>query len=230
MNASDPNLDAVIRAAARDLPDEDVELFRSIDTANVKISDKAEKKIRRKIRNYDRESRWQSVPIVCRRAIAAVLVVCSISFGFCLSVAAVRAEIVHTVMDWYDKFVSVFYVSEQTPPSVIEEYREPMLQLADTTRQVVAQTDKQYHIIYEKDSEIVLSYQQMKLTHSSIDVDSERCTVKEIRIHENQAQLFIYEDNRLAVTWHDQAYKYLIVTYTTDISQELLVSIAESIQ
>lgn len=230
MNASEWNLDAVIQAAARDLLDEDVELFRSIDTSNVKISDKAEKRIRRKIRNYDRESQWQSVPIACRRVIAAVLVVCSISFGFCLSVAAVRAEIVHTVMDWYDKFVSVFYVSEQTPPSVIETYREPMLQLTGTTRQVVAQTDKQYHIIYEKDSEIVLSYQQMKLTDSSTDVDSERCTVKEIRIHENQAQLFIYEDNRLTLTWHDQAYKYLMVTYATDISQELLVSIAESIQ
>lgn len=230
MNASDPNLDALIKAAARDLLDEDLELFHSIDTSKTKMSDKAIKRIRRKIRNYDRESWWSSVPLACRRAVAAVLVICSISFGFCMSVTAVRAEIVNTVMKWYDEFVAVFYVTEQTPPSVIEEYREPMLQLAGTERQVAMQTDRVYQIIYIRDAEIVMSYQQMKLTDSPINMDNERCTIEEIEIGGNQGQIFLYEDKRVSITWHDNEYKYLISTFTSDIDQELIISVAESIK
>lgn len=230
MNASDPNLDALIKAAARDLLDEDLELFHSIDTSKTKMSDKAIKRIRRKIRNYDRESWWSSVPLACRRAVAAVLVICSISFGFCMSVTAVRAEIENTVMKWYDEFVAVFFVTEQTPPSVIEEYREPMLQLTGTERQVVAQTDRVYQVIYIRDTEIVMSYQQMELTDSPINIDDERCTIREIDINGNKAQLFEYEDNSLTVTWHDNEYKYLISAFTSDISQDLIISLAESIK
>lgn len=230
MNASDPNLDALIKAAARDLLDEDLELFHSIDTSKTKMSERAIKRIRRKIRNYDRESWWSSVPLACRRAVAAVLVICSISFGFCMSVTAVRAEIVNTVMKWYDEFVAVFFVTEKTPPSVIEEYREPMLQLAGTERQVVVQTDKQYQIVYTKGSDILLSYQQMKLTDSAINIDNEKCKIEEIEIKGNQGQLFLYEDMRVALTWHDNEYKYLIATFTSDISQELIISMAESIK
>lgn len=230
MNASDPNLDALIKAAARDLLDEDLELFHSIDTSKTKMSDRAIKRIRRKIRNYDRESWWSSVPLACRRAVAAVLVICSISFGFCMSVTAVRAEIVNTVMKWYDEFVAVFFVTEKTPPSVIEEYREPMLQLAGTERQVAMQTDRVYQIIYIRDAEIVMSYQQMKLTDSPINMDNERCTIEEIEIGGNQGQIFLYEDKRVSITWHDNEYKYLISTVTSDIDQELIISVAESIK
>lgn len=230
MNASDPNLDALIKAAARDLLDEDLELFHSIDTSKTKMSDRAIKRIRRKIRNYDRESWWSSVPLACRRAVAAVLVICSMSFGFCLSVAAVRAEIVNTVMKWYDEFVSVFYVTEQTPPSVIEEYREPMLQLAGTERQVVAETDQLYQIIYSKNAEIMMIYQQMTLTELPTDINSEKCSIHEIMIFGNSGKLFAYENGSFAITWHDNEYEYLLSTFTAEISQEMLVIVAESIQ
>ena len=230
MNASDPNLDALIKAAARDLLDEDLELFHSIDTSKTKMSDRAIKRIRRKIRNYDRESWWSSVPLACRRAVAAVLVICSISFGFCLSVAAVRAEIVNTVMKWYDKFVSVFYVTEQTPPSVIEEYREPMLQLAGTERQVFDQNDTNYIVLYFIDDNRFMWYQQKIITHNSVDMDSEDCTVTDIKIGVYDAQLFEYETGMRKITWHDNEYAYIISLDPCDFTTDTLISVAESIK
>lgn len=230
MNASDPNLDALIKAAARDLLDEDLELFHSIDTSKTKMSDKAIKRIRRKIRNCDRESWWSSVPLACRRAVAAVLVICSISFGFCMSVTAVRAEFVNTVMKWYDKFVSVFYVTEQAPPSVIEEYREPMLQLAGTERQVLEQNETDYIVLYFIDDNRFMWYQQTTITHNSADIDNENCIIADIKVGEHDAQLFEYETGMRKITWHDNEYAYIISLDPYDIATEVLISVAESIE
>lgn len=230
MNASDPNLDALIKAAARDLLDEDLELFHSIDTSKTKMSDKAIKRIRRKIRNYDREPWWSSVPLACRRAVAAVLVICSISFGFCMSVTAVRAEIVNTVMKWYDKFVSVFYVTEQTPPSVIEEYREPMLQLAGTEKLVVQQNIADYMIIYFIDGERIMTYHQMIITDDDANLDNEDCVIENIKIGNYNAHLFIYDNGARMITWHDNEYAYIINVDTVNIEKDILVAIAESIK
>ena len=230
MNASDPNLDALIKAAARDLLDEDLELFHSIDTSKTKMSERAIKRIRRKIRNYDRESWWSSVPLACRRAVAAVLVICSISFGFCMSVTAVRAEIVNTVMKWYDEFVAVFFVTEKTPPSVIEEYREPMLQLAGTERQVFDQNDTNYIVLYFIDDNRFMWYQQKIITHNSVDMDSEDCTVTDIKIGVYDAQLFEYETGMRKITWHDNEYAYIISLDPCDFTTDALISVAESIK
>lgn len=229
MNASDPNLDALIKAAARDLLDEDLELFHSIDTSKTKMSDKAIKRIRKKIRNYDRESWWSSVPLVCRRAVAAVLVICSISFGFCMSVTAVRAEIVNTVMKWYDEFVAIFFVTEQTPPSVIEEYREPMLQLAGTERQVIVQEITDYIIIYMREDGQSISYQQMVISNSA-NLDSEDCMLTEIKINDKEAQLFTYDNGVRVITWHDNEYAYILSVDPMDIETDVLINIAESVK
>lgn len=230
MNASDPNLDVLIKAAARDLLDEDLELFHCIDTSKTKMSDKAIKRIRRKIRNYDRESWWSSVPLACRRAVAAVLVICSISFGFCMSITAVRAEIVNTVMKWYDKFVAVFYVAEQTPPSVIEEYREPMLQLAGTERQVFQQSVSDYVVLYLFDDGKFMWYQQMIITHNSTDIDNENCIITDIKVGEYDAKLFEYETGMRKITWHDDEYAYIISLDPYDIETDVLINIAESVK
>jgi hypothetical protein len=230
MNASDPNLDALIKAAARDLLDEDLELFHSIDTSKTIMSDKAVKKIRKKIRNYDRESWWSSVPLACRRAVAAVLIICSMSFVFSMSVTAVRAEIVNTVMMWYDKFVSVFYVTDKTPPSTIEMYREPSLQLADTEKQVIQQSLTDYIVFYFMDGKPVMMYQQMIIGENTVKLDSENCVVTEIKIKDNYAQLFDYDDGSKAITWHDYQYAYIIKAEPYDYKIDLLISIAESIE
>lgn len=230
MNASDSNLDILIKAAARDLLDEDLELFHSIDISKTKMSDKAIKRIRRKIRNYDKESWWNSAPLPCRRAVAAVLVICSISFGFCMSVTAVRAEIVNTVMKWYDKFVSVFYVTDETPPSAIEKYREPFLQLAGTEKQIIQQSLTDYIVFYFMDGRPVMMYQQMIIGENTIKLDSENCVVTEIKIKDNHAQLFDYDDGSKAITWHDNQYAYIIKVESYNYKIDFLISIAESIE
>lgn len=228
MKISDHKLDTLIRAASDELLEEDVNYAKSLDTSTTQISDKAIRRIRRNIKNYDKEPWWNSIPFSCRKIVAAMLVLCTISFGMCLSVTAVRAEIAHTILEWYDKFVSVFYVTDETPPSTIEDYKEPLLMLAGTEKQVIEQNLANYFIIYCSDELPCLTYQQM-IIDSMVKLDNEKCTVSEITINGFDAQLFDYDDGSLVVTWSDGQYAYIISMDLSDIESDLLISIAESV-
>ena len=228
MKISDHKLDALIRAASDELLEDDVNYAKSLDTSTTQISDKTIRRIRRNIKNYDKEPWWNSIPFSCRKIVAAMLVLCTISFGMCLSVTAVRAEIAHTILEWYDKFVSVFYVTDETPPSTIEDYKEPLLMLAGTEKQVIEQNLANYFIIYCSDELPCLTYQQM-IIDSMVKLDNEKCTVSEITINGFDAQLFDYDDGSLVVTWSDGQYAYIISIDLSDIESDLLISIAESV-
>lgn len=86
MNTSKSNFDALIKASARSLLAEDLELFHSIDTSKTRMSKKAIRRIRKKIRNYDKEPWWSGLPLVCFRAVA-VLVICGISVCLCIIIS-----------------------------------------------------------------------------------------------------------------------------------------------
>lgn len=230
MNASDQNLDALLKASAKELLGEDRDLLHSINTSETVISPKALHKVRRIIKNYGRESWWASVPIACRRAVAAVMVLCSLSFGLCVSAEAVRAEIANTIMEWYDKFISIFYVTEERPPIVIEEYKEPRLQVVGAEKLVLQQSSTDYIIVYFIDGERFMLYQQMVITDSGTDLDSENCVITDIQISGYNAQLFTYDNGVRTITWHDNEYAYTISIDPTDIEVDTIVTIAESIK
>ena len=67
MKISDHNLDALIRAASDELLEDDVNYAKSLDTSTTQISDKAIRRIRRNIRNYDKETWWNAIPFSCRK-------------------------------------------------------------------------------------------------------------------------------------------------------------------
>lgn len=228
MKISDHKLDTLIRVASDELLEDDVNYAKSLDTSTTQISDKAIRRIRRNIRNYDKEPWWNSIPFSCRKIVAAMLVLCTISFGMCLSVTAVRAEIAHTILEWYDKFVSVFYVTDETPPSTIEDYKEPLLLLAGTEKQVIEQSSTNYFVFYFADGLPGMTYQQ-KIINGMAKLDNEKCTVSDITINGFDAQLFDYDDDTLAVTWSDGQYAYIISMDPSDIESDLLISIAESV-
>lgn len=231
MNGSNNNFDAILKTAADDLVRRDLKTAQSIDTSHTVISEKRLKQSRRKIRTFDRQSMWLKIPVTYRRIVAAVLVVCTMSFTLCLSVEAIRVEIANTVLEWYEKFVSVFYVTEIEVPETIKEYREPALQIVGTERQVVLQGELTYQIYYIFEEDIVLTYHQNILNKQSNDLDREHnCIQKEIKIHDYEAHLFIYEDGTQSVTWHDGQYSYVIYAFTTQTDTDMLVHVAESVK
>ena len=229
MIAYNSNMDALMKASANTLLVEDIELFDSIDTSNTRISDKAIRRIRRKIKNYGKKTLRESIPVGCRRIVAAILIFCTVSFGLCMSIRAIREEILSTFMEWNDKFVSVFYITEETPPSVIEEFKEPKLQLNGTEKQMIIQADTLHMIHYYGKNGLEMTYQQLLLTDSSSDIDNTNCSVQEVQVNKYKAQLFSYEDGSNTITWHDNEYFYVLCSYGV-VPSDLIIAIAESVK
>lgn len=230
MGVSNSKLDAILKAAASDLLKEDIELARKIDTSNTIVSVKALRRVRRKIKEYDKVSWWNTLPYACRRVIAVLLCICTVAFGMCMSLEPVRAEFAKIFINAYEKFTSVFYVSEEKSPQFIEEYKEPMLQMAGTEKQVLLQSDNCYIIQYHENGEQIMLYQQMIITDSSADIDNERCTIGDTKVSGYDAKLFEYEDGRINLTWHDNNYAYTISSKSKNVGIELVYRIAESVK
>lgn len=230
MSESDNRFDAILKASAKKLLEEDIEIANSIDTTNTVVSKKALRKVRRKIKTQYKDSWWNTVPVACRRTVAAILCVCTFAFCLCMTVAPIRAEFIKIFVNGYEKFAAVFYVSDTKPPNVIEEYREPALQLNGTQKQVVMKDDNYYVILYHANGEQVMMYQQMIITDSSADIDNENCVIYNTLINNTDAQHFCYTDGRTAITWHDDCYTYLIYCYSSNVELDTLITIAESIK
>lgn len=225
------NMDALIMSAAHVLIEDTADYMRSIDTSDTVISKKLDKRIYKRIRQNSRENHWNRVPVTFKKIVAAVMVFCTISFALCMSVEAVRENVWNTILEWYDKFVAVFYVTDETPPSAIEEYREPTLQLAGTERQVIIQTESLNQIHYLLDQNLVMIYHQFVITDQSQKLDDEDgCFHETVRIGENEGNLLSYDDGRKTLTWHDNKYTYVIYLYQENIDHDMLLSIAESIR
>lgn len=231
MTGYNNNFDVILGIAAKDLVKKDLALAQSIDTSKTEVSEKTLNKVRRRIKNYDKTTWWSELPIACRRFVAAVLIVCTISFAMCLSVDAVRAEIVNAILEWYDKFVSVSYVTEITLPNTIEVYREPILQIAGTEKQVIMQGEMGHQIIYINTEGILICYNQDIITDNPKNFDSEHgCTKMNVRVKNYDAVLLIYDDGSSTITWHDNEYSYIIYSFTDQINSDTLIRIAESVQ
>lgn len=224
------NLDALIVSAAHVLVDDAAEYMRSIDTSETVISKSLDKRIYRKIRKHNRESWWNSIPVTCKKVAAAIMIFCTISFAMSMSVEAVREEVWNTILEWHDKFVAVFYVTDETPPTVIEEYREPTLQLAGAEKLEAVKNDMDYLLIYIINDRKAMTYQQMLMTDHSSDIDSESCEVINMSICGYNAKLFTYSDGMRTLTWHDNEYAYIITIYSIEIGVDELLDIAESIK
>jgi len=225
------NMDALIMSAAHVLIDDTAEYMRAIDTSDTVISKKLDKRIRRRIRQNTNEKYWSMVPVGVRKAVAAVLVFCTISFAAFMTVDAVQGDLWNTLLQWYDKFVSVSYVSNAATPNRIEEFREPTLQPAGTERVVEIQTDTLNQIKYMLDDEIGMLFLQTLLTNQSVYIDAENgCICESVRIGNTDGTIFMYEDGRKILTWHDNEYKYMINVYLPDIDAISMIQIAASVK
>ena len=224
------NLDTILKTYAQSRVKKDIDLARFVDTSKTVVSKKTLRKVLSLIKNYDKTSAWNELPIVLRRIVAAVLIVCTISFAMCLSVEAIRNEIVNTIVDWYDKFVSVFFVAD-TPSDKIEEYKEPTLQLEGVEKIIDRKDIAIYSIIYISNDEPIIKYQQKLIDSTILKFDNEHDFIQNtVTVNESSALLFTYNDGAHLLAWNDGKYSYTIFSYTSAIDVDTLIFMAESVE
>ncbi|MBE6617123.1 MAG: DUF4367 domain-containing protein [Ruminococcaceae bacterium] len=232
MNESErnSNIDALITLSAKSLIDEDLEMMIPAED-DVEVPPRVHRKILRKIRNYDKKSEMPKAYIYVRRIAAVFLIICSISFVFCLSVEAIRTEIWNTIIDWYEEYVEIHFENNGAVANVIEEYKEPSFVPDGFERQIMLQSPVNYIIYYNVDEQRNISFTQ-RLMHkgATLQLDSTDCEIKEIEIRGYQAKLFEYHNGLITLCWHDDKYFYCFSSNYGLLDSSLIIKMAESVE
>lgn len=231
MNTSDnKKLDALLIANADVLIDKEAEYLRQLDVSDVEISAATDKRIIRMIKRKSWQEALHTPMLVCKRIAAVFLIVCTILFGMCMSVEAIRIQVFETIVEWFNEYISIIYLFDTEPQITINDYREPELQLAGTERTVIAATDEYYLIYYTKNNNRQVTYQQSIKADNEIRRDNDDCVVEDVYIQDTQAVYIKYKDGKSILTWHDEWYAYTLSGYHEDISLDTLIAIASSIR
>ena len=188
-----------------------------------------DRKIARMIRNEQRKP-YNAAILFLRQTAAVFMIVCTLMFAMAMSVEAVREAFWNAVVEWYDKYISVVYVTEAEPPSVIEEYREPQLVPAGAERVVRKKTDYAYEIEYIIDNRMNMMYYQIILDNAYHYFDHYKIEMVDANVKSNPAMIITKNDSKKILTWSDGKYCYVIFNYSSTIFDEELLTIAESVK
>lgn len=113
-------LDAMILLSAHVLAERNEAELMSVNTSDVSIPVSIERRITHMINKERRRSEYGAVYKTAKEVAAVVLIVCSAAFIFAMSVDAVREALWSTIVKWYEDYISVAYVVDDTPPMFIE--------------------------------------------------------------------------------------------------------------
>lgn len=224
-------LDAMILLSAHVLAERNEAELMSVNTSDVSIPVSIERRITHMINKERRKSEYGAVYKTAKEVAAVVLIVCSAAFIFAMSVDAVREALWSTIVKWYEDYISVAYVVDDTPPMFIETKKEPTVIPEDWTIEIIVDSQSMYFIQYSLDNEYIMSFRQKALDGDEDFIDNENCTVENIKIHGFDGTLVTLLDRGFTyLCWSDGYYSYTIDYDNLKINMEMAIEIAESLQ
>ncbi len=203
----------------------------AVDTTNIKVPASCGKRVLRMIEREKHKTAFEKIPNYMKKAVAAVLIICTAAFTLAMSVKAVREALWSTIVEWYKDYIAVSYVVDETPPTTIEEKKEPSTIPDDWVREVKLDTQSMYLIEYTKNDEFILEYSQTILDGNNELYDNRNINIDSITIHENIGSIITLTDKGLCcLIWNDGCYSYLMSYDNSKINLDTVIDIAESIK
>lgn len=225
--------DYLIAMAVLDAKNNDVEMFENLDTSDVVLNNQVVRKINRLIKRSNRnpEKRITEVRMTLSRVAVVALVVISIMFTAMMSVSAIRNAVWNVVVEWYDKYISVNYETNDpvSHPTVLEEIRKPTLLPLGAIEDVIGENKTAYFVGYYVEDDLYLMFRQSLIDSPDTHIDREEAMVENVLIGGFDGTLLTYEKNTdINIVWSDGKYRYILTGY--DIDSKTLIMIAESVK
>ena len=221
--------DYLIAMATLDAGLDDAEMFEKLDASEVVLSNCTINKINNLIKSSSKcktKDNSKAKTVLSRVAVIA-LVVMSIAFAAMMSVSAIRNAIWNTIVEWYDKYISIDYKPEQpeSVPATIEEIRKPALLPQGAEEEIITNTSVVYFSEYYSGDECIMSFKQSVLDSEESYIDAELGTMQKIKIGNFEAVALIYQKNdSIKILWNDGVYKYDITGFNLELQTLILVS------
>lgn len=100
-------LDVLIALSAKDCGNDDIEIFRSLDTSDINLGKDFYAKQRRTINKYECKTTVTLLRKCLIRVAVALMALMSVGFLTVMAVSDLREAVFEAVVEWYDNYVSI---------------------------------------------------------------------------------------------------------------------------
>lgn len=223
-------LDMLIKEEGQVLVAQNAERFRQANVGLRAPARSLDRRIRRLIaRERQKQQYGARFPALKRAAVFAA--VCTASLVLILNAGAVRQALTRFFMDFTEDYISITHVTENLPPTTIEQKREPTEVPEGWEKYIRFDDETWYGVGYTKNNTKVLTYTQTIFNNETEWIDNENTKIEEIKIGEYEGYLFYFIDKKLyCLRWSDGQYRYSINAFDSSISKETVISIAKSVR
>lgn len=223
-------LDAMIMLSAHTLAEKNVSDLHFAAHTDFKMPDSVERKIKSMISKEHHKFEYAPLMHYAKHVVLVLLVICTTSFAFIMSMAPVRSAAWDTIVQWYDDYIAVSYTVVETPPQVIEEKREPTAIPEDWEKTVVLDTTVMYYVKYSEKDRMIMNFTQKVLDDNEDWIDNEEATIENIMIGKNKGYFIQLTDKgKRYLIWNDGVYAYTIEFIGSEVEFSSVLRIAESI-
>lgn len=224
-------LDALIMLSGEGLIEKNVSLYKNTDTSTMERPKSLDRRVQRNINKEKSKQEFGPFYKQGRRFVAALLIVCTLSFAAVMSVDAAREAVWNAIIEFFDEYLSISFFTETKPPNTIEETKKLFYEREAWEKQVVLDSKSMRSIVYRKNGIKVVTYSQGLLGEYETWFDNENTDVENIEICGISALLMFRVDQQTyALSWSDGVYEYSLETHTPEVSKEELILMAETIK
>lgn len=224
-------LDALIMLSGDVLIEKNVSLYKNTDTSTIERPRSLDRRVQRNINKEKRKQEFGTFYKYGRRFVAALLIVCTLSFAAVMSVDAAREAVWNAIVEFFDDYLSISFSTETKPPKTIEETKELFYESDAWEKQIVLDSKSMRSVVYRKNGTKVVTYSQGLLGKHEAWFDNENTDVENIEICGVSALLMFRVDQQTyALNWSDGVYEYSLETHSPEVSKEELIIMAETIK
>ena len=223
-------LDALIMLSADVLMEKNVKEFLETDTSDVVRPKSLDRRIMRIIKRERRKSEHRGWITVAKNIAAGVLITCTVTLAMVMSIEAVRTALMETIVQWFEDYVSIMFVTEDDVPTTIEVKRQPVIDEDGWTEEVAVDSPSMYSVNYYHEGTLMLIYDQVCLNTDNMWNDNTDVTIEEISVGQNKGIFLTYDSSGAkSIKWSDGEYTYSLLSRTADITKDVLLAYAESV-
>lgn len=225
-NSADMRVDSMIRLALLEIAEEKWQEIEALDTSDVLISERHDKRMRRLFQRGASASQRNKT---AKRIVLSVFVALAVLAMLGMAIRPVRQAFTNAIVTWYKDFCKVELQTDENSehPKTIETTRFPVF-LEGWEKEILGESQFFRTIRYRNEEGAQVYFRQMVLSDDQFVGIDDHYDIKEIEIHGYPAMLFEAEARETRIlTWDDGEYLYQVDGI---IPADLLIQIAESVQ
>lgn len=169
---SDSKFRIALKVAIEQMIDDDIiDTYKISDDEIPAMSDKVHRRILRKLqrRCNTTATTWRSS---LRRVAALFLIAGTVLFATAMSIEPVRAAFINEIVTWYNKYIGVLFLVEDTVPGTIEQEYPPTNLPSGWTAELVSRDEANIFYIITNSHGGEIYYQQTVITDSELWLDN----------------------------------------------------------